>query len=46
VCIRRAAPQRARAAAGAQRQKVSRDPDFVAKVRDSVGLYLNPLSRP
>jgi hypothetical protein len=23
-------------------KKVSRDPDFVAKVRDSVGLYLNP----
>jgi hypothetical protein len=22
-------------------QKVSRDPDFVAKVRDSVALYLN-----
>jgi transposase len=42
LCIRRVAPQRAQAAAGAQRQKVSRDPDFVAKVRDSVGLYLNP----
>jgi hypothetical protein len=46
--VRRAAPQRAQAAVGAhlQVQKVRRDPDFVAKVRDSVGLYLDPPEPP
>ena len=27
---------------GPRRSKLSRDPDFVSKVRDIVGLYLNP----
>jgi hypothetical protein len=43
--VRRAAPQRAQAAVGAH-LKVRRDPDFVAKVRDSVGLYLDPPEPP
>jgi hypothetical protein len=41
VRFERAAAQRPQASLGADVQ-VSRDPDFASKVKDVVGLYLNP----